>query len=71
VSQEVTRDEVPLTTQIQCAKRELKMRQRVYPRLIAGGQLTRQTTDRELAAMQAIVQTLQQLMEEKQLELFA
>jgi hypothetical protein len=52
---------VPITEQIRCAKRELAMRERVYPKWVETGRMKREEADRELAAMQAIVATLQGL----------
>lgn len=49
---------VPLHTQIEAAERELKMRRNVYPRRIASGVMTQALADREIANMQAIVETL-------------
>lgn len=37
-----------------CAERELRMRQRVYPRWVAAGKMTRGDAEREIAAMAAI-----------------
>lgn len=52
---------VPLEAQIACAERELKYRHRVYPRWCDAGKMTTQKAAHELAAMHAIVITLQQL----------
>ncbi|TGT72958.1 hypothetical protein EN802_13865 [bacterium M00.F.Ca.ET.159.01.1.1] len=38
----------------ECAEREVKQRQRVYPRLIAEGRMTQQLADRQTALMEAI-----------------
>lgn len=37
------------------AKRELTMRQRVYPRRVADGKMTQKAADHEIACMAAIV----------------
>jgi hypothetical protein len=52
---------VPLADQIKCARRELAMRERVYPKWVRDGRMTRDAADRETAAMQAIIATLQAL----------
>jgi hypothetical protein len=43
------------TEKLACAKRELKFRERVYPRLIEAGKMTAKLADRELDLMRAIV----------------
>ena len=67
-------DAVPLRTQLQCAKRELARRVRVYPGMIAQDTMLVATANRELAAMTAIVRTLAALVreagDEGQAELF-
>jgi hypothetical protein len=55
---------VSLQSQVECAKRELAMRRRVYPRFIENGSMTGQKANQELAAMEAIVATLQRLRDE-------
>jgi hypothetical protein len=40
---------------LKCAKRELALRQAVYPKFIASGRLKQQSADQEIALMQAIV----------------
>ncbi len=41
-----------------CAEREVAYRQRVYPRWVKLGRMTQAKADREIAAMQAIVDHL-------------
>ncbi len=38
----------------ECAKREVRMRKRVYPRWVAQGKMTQAQADREIAIMEAI-----------------
>ena len=52
---------VPLEAQIAAAERELKYRIKLYPRWVASGKLDHKESAHELAAMRAIVQTLQQV----------
>jgi hypothetical protein len=54
-------DDVPLRQQLACAKRELALRLRLYPRLVAQETMLHSTALRELAAMRAIVGTLTRL----------
>jgi len=51
----ITREE-----KLRCAQRELAMRERVYPRLIANGRMTKEEASRELDAMRSIAADYQQ-----------
>jgi len=51
-------DAVSLRRQLACARRELALRARVYPRLVANETMLQSTATHELAAMSAIVRTL-------------
>lgn len=56
-------DDVTLTQQVECIEREIRMRERVYPRWVMGGKMTQEAADRELLTMRAVhrtVSTLQQ-----------
>jgi hypothetical protein len=55
--------DVPLTDQLACARRELALRRKVYTRLVAMEAMLSTQAARELAAMEAIVQTLERLVE--------
>ncbi len=52
---------VPIDAQIKSAERELKFRLRVYPRWVHQNKMSQDTSNRELAAMRAIIDTLQQV----------
>jgi hypothetical protein len=54
---------VTLADQVQCARREIQMRRRVYPKRIAAGKMQVFVADRETAGMQAIAKTLQWLLD--------
>lgn len=54
---------VTLEQQIAAVAREVKMRQSAYPRFIEAGRLSQQKADYELAAMKAVLTTLQGLKE--------
>ena len=54
---------IPLRAQLACARRELALRTRVYPRLVAQETMRPEAAERELAAMRAITLTLQRLVE--------
>lgn len=47
----------PITRQqmLGCARRELAMRERVYPRWVQTGRMTQDESEREIATMAAIV----------------
>lgn len=50
-----------LEQMINCAKREVAFRYRVYPRLIANGKMTAEQADKEKALMYAIQKALQKI----------
>lgn len=49
---------IPIARQVECIRRELKMRERVYPRWVAGEKMTQALADREIEAMRAVLETL-------------
>jgi hypothetical protein len=49
---------VSLTRQVECLERELRMRERTYPRWVAAGKMSQSKADEELAAMQAALDTV-------------
>jgi hypothetical protein len=53
--------EITLDMQIACIRRELAMRQRVYPKWVSAGRMKQAEADKELAAMQAVHDTLSAL----------
>ena len=56
-----------LDEQIAAAKRELALRHRVYPGLIARGKMTTEVADHETECMLAIIWTLEGIFAEKDL----
>lgn len=52
---------VSLVEQIACVEREIKLRERVYPRRIAARQMSKDLADRELERMRAVLATLHDL----------
>lgn len=54
-------ESVPLAAQIECIKREIGMREAVYPRRIVEGRMTEALANRELARMRAVLRTLEGL----------
>jgi hypothetical protein len=54
---------VSIADQIKAAKRELAMRQSAYPRFVARGSMRQEKADEEIAAMTAIIGTLEAVAE--------
>jgi len=56
----VSDDLLPITLddQIVAVKREIAMRERVYPRQVENGRMSKRLADRELALMRAVLATL-------------
>jgi hypothetical protein len=52
---------VPLHVQIEAARREAQIRRKVYPGWVERGRMKQVDADREIAAMEAIVETLKGL----------
>jgi hypothetical protein len=48
-------DKITFRDKEQCARRELDMRRRVYPRWVANGKMTQDQADREIELMAAIL----------------
>lgn len=55
---------IPIEAQIACVKREIELRSRVYPRWTATGKLKPATADSEIAAMRAVLATLERVKRE-------
>lgn len=53
--------QAPIEAQIACVKREIRMRERVYPRFVASGKMSQQECDKELRAMRAVLETLREV----------
>lgn len=53
--------EIPLADQLECVRRELSYRRRVYPRLVAAGKMTQQLAHTQMELMQAVEKTLEKL----------
>lgn len=52
---------ISIEQQIAAVQREIRMRERVYPRRVSDRKMTQQLADRELAAMRAVLATLEAL----------
>jgi hypothetical protein len=52
---------ISITEQIACVRREIAMRERVYPKWVAAKRMKEDAADRELAVMRAVLATLEGL----------
>lgn len=52
---------IPIENQIQCVAREIKMRERCYPRWVRQGRMSESDAQRELERMRAVLHTLQEV----------
>lgn len=52
---------IPIEQQIQCVAREIKMRERCYPRWVKQGRMKGAEAQRELERMRAVLHTLQEV----------
>lgn len=51
---------VPLREQVACVAREVALRKAAYPRWVASGRMKQAAADREIAAMEAVLETLRE-----------
>ncbi len=58
---------VTVGEQIKAVEREIAMRRRVYPRWVSGGKMTQTKADAEIAAMEAVRETLRAVDERERL----
>lgn len=52
---------IPLSEQIDCVRREIGMRQSLYPKWVQAGRMTQARADHQIAAMEAVLTTLESL----------
>lgn len=57
--------EIPLEAQIKCVEREITFRRRVYARRISAGRMSEVFADQQIKLMEAVLETLKGLREEK------
>jgi hypothetical protein len=60
---------VPYVEQLRCVRREIAMRERVYPRWVADRKMTQQKADFELTVMRAVADTIKPMAEAEELQL--
>lgn len=51
--------------QIKCVGREIGMRKNVYPKFLKSGRITQEKADHEIAAMEAVYETLKRVKDEQ------
>lgn len=52
---------VTLHEQVVCVRREIELRERVYPRFVASNKMKQENADREINRMKAVYATLREL----------
>jgi hypothetical protein len=52
---------IPLDKQIACVAREIAMRKSWYPRQVEAGRMKQEACDHQIAAMEAVLETLKSL----------
>lgn len=52
---------ISIAEQVKCVKREIAMRERVYPRWVASGKMPAAKADYETEAMKAVLETLKKV----------
>ena len=60
---------IPLEQRISCVKRELTLRRRCYPGWVASGRIKQHMADMEIATMEAVLETLEELRRAQQVEM--
>lgn len=59
---------IPLADQIAAVRREIAMREQAYPGWVAAARMTQQKADQQIAAMRAVLATLEAVAEELRIE---
>ena len=58
---------VTIEDQIKAVEREIGMRRRVYPNWVASKRMSQEKADKEIAAMEAVLETLKEVQKQGQL----
>ncbi len=69
-SEQVVHPAVPIDVQIAAVRREIRMRETVYPRRVEALKMKQEAADAELAAMKAVEETLLAVKKQLMPELF-
>lgn len=62
---------ITLEQQIKSVRREIAMRERVYPAWVRGGKMKQENADYEIEAMKSVAATLETLLHEKAAQAWA
>ena len=58
---------ITIEDQIKAVEREIGMRRRVYPNWVASKRMSQEKADKEIAAMEAVLETLKKVQKQGQL----
>lgn len=58
---------ITIEDQIKAVEREIGMRRRVYPNWVASKRMSQEKADKEIAAMEAVLETLKEVQKQGQL----
>lgn len=58
---------ITIEDQIKAVEREISMRRRVYPNWVASKRMSQEKADKEIAAMEAVLETLKQVQQQSRL----
>lgn len=64
-------DTISIADQIACVKREMAMRERVYPRWVTAGKIKQEKADLQISEMKAVLKTLQDVERLRKIEVAA
>lgn len=58
---------ITIEDQIKAVEREISMRRRVYPRWVENKRMSREKADKEIATMEAVLETLKEVQKQSRL----
>ena len=58
---------ITIDEQIKAVEREISMRRRVYPRWVENKRMSREKADKEIATMEAVLETLKEVQKQSRL----
>lgn len=58
---------ITIEDQIKAVEREINMRRRVYPKWVENKRMSQEKADKEIAAMQAVLETLKEVQKQTRL----
>lgn len=60
--------EINIQDEIACVEREIKMRERVYPRWVSEKKMTQEKSDREISLMKVVLKRLQDIKNKEKID---